>query len=117
MKFGNTRKRWAGLTPMNTIELTETKHYKRIRERMESEKKTKKSVKFETFIKEEYREPDNKTKTFFKRYEFGEPSPVTKSYYVKVYDKGHLIDEVKFSNAADAQNYIQKTELFYSNLA
>ena len=102
MKFGNTRKRWAGLTPMNTIEITETEEYKRIRERMESEKKTKKSVKFETFIKEEYTEiSDNPTKKF---------------YYVRVYDKGHLIDEVKFSNAADAQNYIQKTELFYSNL-
>ena len=73
-------------------------------------------MKFETFIKEEYREPDNKTKTFFKRYGFGEPSHVMKSYYVRVYDKGHLIDEVKFSNAIDAQNYIQKTELFYSNL-
>ena len=57
-----------------------------------------------------------KTKTFFKKYGLGEPSPVTKSYYVRVYDKGHLIDEVKFCNAVDAQNYIQKTELFYSNL-
>lgn len=73
-------------------------------------------MKFETFIKEEYREPDNKTKTFFKRYGLGEPSSVTKSYYVRVYDKGHLIDEVKFYSAIDAQNYIQKTELFYSNL-
>ena len=73
-------------------------------------------MKFETFIKEEYREPDNKTKTFFKRYGFGEPSPVTKSYYVRVFCGGHCIDEVKFSNAIDAQNYIQKSELFYSNL-
>ena len=73
-------------------------------------------MKFETFIKKEYREPDNKTKTFFKRYGLGEPSPVKKRYYVRVYDKGHLIDEVKFSNAIDAQNYIQKSEIFYSNL-
>ena len=73
-------------------------------------------MKFETFIKKEYREPDNRTKNFFKRYGLGEPSPVKKRYYVRVYDKGHLIDEVKFSNAIDAQNYIQKTELFYSNL-
>lgn len=73
-------------------------------------------MKFETFIKEEYREPDNRTKTFFKRYGLGEPSHVTKSYYVRVFDKGHLIDEVEFSNAIDAQNYIQKTEQFYSNL-
>lgn len=73
-------------------------------------------MKFETFIKEEYREPDNKTKTFFKKYGLGEPSHVKKIYYVRVYDKGHLIDEVKFCNAIDAQNYIQKTEIFYSNL-
>ena len=113
MKFGKKRKWMAGHTPMNTIELSEIEHFKR---RRESEIKTKKSVKIETFIKEDYREPDNKTKTFFKRYGFGEPSPVTKSYYVRVYDKGHLIDEVKFYSAIDAQNYIQKTELFYSNL-
>jgi len=75
-----------------------------------------KIMKFETFIKEEYREPDNRTKKFFKRYGLGEPSPVKKRYYVRVYDKGHLIDEEEFCNAIDAQNYIQKTELFYSNL-
>lgn len=74
-------------------------------------------MKFETFIKEEYREPDNKTKAFFKRYGLGEPSSVTKSYYVRVICGGHCIDEVKFSNAIDAQNYIKKSELFYSNLA
>ena len=73
-------------------------------------------MKFETFIKEEYRESDNKTKTFFKKYGLGEPSSVKKIYYVRVYDKGHLIDEVEFCNAIDAQNYIQKTELFYSKL-
>ena len=73
-------------------------------------------MKFETFIKEEYKEPDDKTKSFFKRYGLGEPSPVKKRYYVRVYDKGHLIDEEEFCNAIDAQNYIQKTELFYSNL-
>lgn len=73
-------------------------------------------MKFETFIKEEYREPDNRIKNIFKRYGLGEPSHVTKRYYVRVYDKGHLIDEVKFCNAIDAQNYIQKSELFYSNL-
>lgn len=116
MMFRNKRKWMPGHTPMNTIELTETEEYKRIRARMESEKKTKKSVKFETFIKEEYREPSNKTKYLFKKYGLGEPSPVEKSYCVRVFDKGHLIDEVKFSNAIDAQNYIQKTEQFYSNL-
>ena len=73
-------------------------------------------MKFKTFIKEEYKEPDDKTKSFFKRYGLGEPSPVKKRYYVRVYDKGHLIDEEEFCNAIDAQNYIQKTELFYSNL-
>ena len=73
-------------------------------------------MKIETFIKEEYREPDNRTKKFFKRYGLGEPSPVKKRYYVRVYDKGHLIDEEEFCNAIDAQNYIQKTKLFYSNL-
>lgn len=113
MKIGNTRKRWPGLTPLNTIELTETEHYKRLRE---SENKTKKSVKFETFIKEEYREPSNKTKYLFKKYGLGEPSSVKKIYHVRVYDKGHLIDEETFCNAIDAQNYMQKTELFYSNL-
>ena len=73
-------------------------------------------MKFETFIKEEYREPDNRTKTLFKKYGLGEPSSVKKIYCVRVFDKGHLIDEVKFCNAIDAQNYIQKTEIFYSNL-
>lgn len=73
-------------------------------------------MKFETFIKEEYREPDDRIKKIYKKYGLGEPSPVTKRYYVRVYDKGHLLDEVKFCNAIDAQNYIQKTELFYSNL-
>ena len=73
-------------------------------------------MKFETFIKKEYREPDNKTKAFFKRYGLGEPSSVKKRYYVRVYDKGHLIDEEEFCDAIDAQNYIQKTKSFYSNL-
>ena len=73
-------------------------------------------MRFETFIKEEYKEPDNRIKNLFKKYGLGEPSSVTKSYYVRVYDKGHLIDEEEFSNAIDAQNYIQKTEQFYSNL-
>ena len=73
-------------------------------------------MKFETFIKKECREPDNRTKNFFKRYGLGEPSPVKKRYYVRVYDKGHLIDEEEFCNAIDAQNYIQKTKTFYSNL-
>lgn len=98
---------------MNTIELTETEFYKRLRE---SENKTKKSVKFETFIKEEYMEISERTKAFHKKYDLGPVNPMTKFYYVRVFDKGHLIDEVKFSNAVDAQNYIQKTELFYSNL-
>ena len=69
-------------------------------------------MKFETFIKEEYREPDNKTKTFFKKYRLGEPSNITKSYYVRVYHKGYLVDEVSFCNAVDAQNYIQKQNYF-----
>ena len=74
-------------------------------------------MKFETFIKEEYRgEPDDNTKSFFKRHGLGTPSAVKKIYYVRVYDKGHLIEEVKFYSAIDAHNYIQKTELFYSNL-
>lgn len=73
-------------------------------------------MKFETFIKEEYREPDDKTKTFFKRHGFGEPSPVKKIYYVRVFHGERCVDEVKFYSAIDAQNYIQKTELFYSNL-
>lgn len=113
MLFGKKRKWIPGFTPMNTIELTQTEFYKM---RMESEKKTKKSVKFETFIKEEFREPSNRIKTLFKKYGLGEPSCVKKIYYVRVYDKGHLIDEETFCNAIDAQNYMQKTELFYSNL-
>jgi hypothetical protein len=73
-------------------------------------------MKFETFIKEEYREPTPHQKSFHKLANLPPPSPMKKFYYVRVYDKGHLIDEVKFSNAIDAQNYIQNTELFYSNL-
>ena len=44
------------------------------------------------------------------------PDPMRKFYYVRVYDKEHLIDELKFDSAIDAQNYIQNTELFYSKL-
>lgn len=44
MMFRNKRKWMPGHTPMNTIEITETEEYKRIRARMESEKKTKKFV-------------------------------------------------------------------------
>lgn len=73
-------------------------------------------MKFETFIKEEYREPDDKTKAFFKRHGLGEPSSVKKIYYVRVFHDGRYVEEVKFYSAIDAQNYIQKTELFYSNL-
>lgn len=73
-------------------------------------------MKFETFIKEEYKEPTPSQKSFHKWAGFPPPNPMKKFYYVRVYDKGHLIDEVKFCNAIDAQNYIQKTELFYSNL-
>lgn len=62
-------------------------------------------MKFETFIKEEYREPDNKTKTFFKRYGFGEPSPVTKSYYDRVYDKGYLIEFMVYGIVKKFMNY------------
>lgn len=39
-----------------------------------------------------------------------------KFYYVRVFNGGRRIDEEKFSNAIDAQNYIKNTELFYSNL-
>jgi hypothetical protein len=74
-------------------------------------------MKFETFITEEYiGEPDDKTKTFFKRYGLGKPSPVKKTYYVRVFHDGRFVEEVKFYSAIDAQNYIQKTELFYSHL-
>lgn len=73
-------------------------------------------MKYETFIKEEYREPTPYDKSFHKWANLPPPNPMKKFYYVRVYDKGHLIDEVKFHSAIDAQNYIQKTELFYSNL-
>lgn len=73
-------------------------------------------MKFETFIKEEYREPTPIEKSFRKWANLPPVNPMKKFYYVRVYDKGHLIDEVKFYSAIDAQNYIQKTELFYSNL-
>ena len=74
-------------------------------------------MKFETFITEEYiGEPDDKTKAFFSRHGLGKPSPVKKTYYVRVFHDGRCVDEVKFYSAIDAQNYIQKTELFYSNL-
>lgn len=68
-------------------------------------------MKFETFIKEEYRD-----QIFRKLANLPPVNPMKKFYYVRVYDKGHLIDEVKFCNAIDAQNYIKNTELFYSNL-
>lgn len=71
-------------------------------------------MKFETFIKEEYRDP---TELVIRKWANLPPiNPMKKFYYVRVYDKGHLIDEVKFCNAIDAQNYIQNTELFYSKL-
>lgn len=70
-------------------------------------------MKFETFI--EHREPTPIEKSIHAWATLPPPS-MKKFYYVRVYDKGHLIDEVKFSNAIDAQNFIQKTELFYSNL-
>lgn len=71
-------------------------------------------MKFETFIKEEYRDP---TELAIRKWANLPPlSPMKKFYYVRVFDKGHLIDEVKFCNAIDAQKYIQNTELFYSKL-
>lgn len=71
-------------------------------------------MKFETFIKEEYRDP---TELAIRKWANLPPiNPMKKFYYVRVYNKGHLIDEVKFCNAIDAQNYIQNTELFYSKL-
>ena len=73
-------------------------------------------MKFETFIKKEYREPTPHDKAFHKWANLPPPSPMKKFYYVRVFREGHCIDEVKFYSAIDAQNYIQKTELFYSNL-
>ena len=73
-------------------------------------------MKFETFIKEEYREPTPTEKSFRKWANLPPPSPIKKFYYVRVICGGHCIDEVKFSNVIDAQNYIQKSEIFYSNL-
>jgi hypothetical protein len=73
-------------------------------------------MKFETFIKEEYREPTSTEKSFRKWANMPPADPMKKFYYVRVYDKGNLVDEMKFSSAIAAQNYIQNTELFYSNL-
>lgn len=73
-------------------------------------------MKFKTFIKEEYVEPTPTEKSFRKWANLPPPNPMTKFYYVRVYDKGQLIDEVKFCSAIDAQNYIQNTDLFYSKL-
>lgn len=73
-------------------------------------------MKFETFIKEEYRSPAWELKGLCKRWGIEEPRFVTKTYCVRVYHKGNFIDEMEFSSAIDAQNYMQKTELFYSNL-
>jgi hypothetical protein len=73
-------------------------------------------MKFETFIKEEYREPTPTEKSFRKWANLPPPSPMKKFYYVRVFRDGRCIDEVKFCSAIDAQNYIQKTEIFYSNL-
>lgn len=73
-------------------------------------------MKFETFIKEEYREPTPTEKSFRKWANLPSANPMKKFYYVRVFRGRQCVDEVKFSNAIDAQNYIQKTELFYSNL-
>ena len=73
-------------------------------------------MKFKTFIKEEYIEPTSTEKSFRKWANLPPPDHMRKFYYVRVYDKEHLIDEVKFDSAIDAQNYIQNTELFYSKL-
>ena len=73
-------------------------------------------MKFETFIKEEYRDPILTEASFRKWANLPPVNPMKKFYYVRVFCGGHCIDEVKFSNAIDAQNFIQKTELFYSNL-
>lgn len=72
-------------------------------------------MKFETFVKEEYRAPAWELQGLYKRWGH-EPRIVKKIYGVRVYHKGNLIDEMEFSSAIDAQNYIQKTEMFYSNL-
>lgn len=74
------------------------------------------SIKFETFIKEEYREPTPTEKSFRKWANLPPANPMVKFYYVRVFKGGRCIDEEKFSNAIDAQNYIQKTKSFYSNL-
>lgn len=73
-------------------------------------------MKFETFIKEEYREPTSTEKSFCRWANLPLDNPMKKFYYVRVYVKGCLVDEVKFSSAIDAQNYIQNTELFYLHL-
>ena len=73
-------------------------------------------IKFETFIKEEYREPTPTEKSFRKWANLPLPNPMKKFYYVRVFNEGRCIDEEKFSNAIDAQNYIKNTELFYSKL-
>lgn len=71
-------------------------------------------MKFETFIKEEYKSPAWELQGLYKRWGI-EPRIVKKIYCVRVYVKGSLIDEMQFCSAIDAQNYIQKTEIFYSN--
>lgn len=73
-------------------------------------------MKFETFVKEEYRSHAWELQGLCKRWGI-EPRIVKKIYCVRVYNKGNLIDEMEFSSAIDAQDYIQKTEIFYSNLA
>ena len=73
-------------------------------------------IKFETFIKEEYREPTPTEKSFRKWANLPPANPMVKFYHVRVFKGGRCIDEEKFSNAIDAQNYIKNTELFYSNL-
>lgn len=73
-------------------------------------------MKFETFIKEEYREPTPTEKSFRKWANLPPANPMEKFYCVRVTDKEKLIDAVEFSSAIDAQSYIQNTKLFYSNL-
>lgn len=58
------------------------------------------SIKFETFIKEEYREPTPTEKSFRKWANLPPANPMVKFYYVKVFNGGRCIDEEKFAQAS-----------------
>jgi hypothetical protein len=73
-------------------------------------------MKFETFIKEKRIEPTPTEKSVRKWANLPPANPIKKFYCVRVFCGGHCIDELEFSNAIHAQNYIQKSEQFYSYL-